>query len=230
MAHTNILSCSLQQALLPNHKREILGHLWDLNSLPRDLTDASSWGDGYFLYYKEQCTATTPNFQEMQGISTHQDVVDIAHCLRNPDATRRSVKGSVTQVSSDSEAGDPESRMLRSINFAVRLWLMLDVGDYLSGFTLGQTQLHWGNQTIRSLIESEFNKKSVLESKTKLEKMFNAYSLETVAGIKIYWTNNLADHLRMMDDDSMVAIFHHAFFLQCHKTWYAVHIKTLHKD
>lgn len=229
MAHTNILSCGLQQALLPNHKHEILGHLWDLDSLSGGLTDVSGWGNGYFHYYKEQCTAITPNFQVL-GISTHQDVVDIALCLRNPEATRQSVKNSLTQLSQDSISSDPDNRMRRSMNFAVRLWLMLDVGDYLSGFIPGQTQLHWGDESLRSLIESEFNVNFVLESKIKLEKMFNAYSLERVAGIKIYWTNNLADHLRMMDDDSRVAIFHHAFFLQCHKTWYALNIIMLNRD
>jgi hypothetical protein len=116
------------------------------------------------------------------------------------------------------------------MNFAVRMWLMLYVGDYLSGFTPEQTQLHWEGESIRSLIESEFNVNFVLESKVKLEKIFNAYSLETVSGIKIYWTNNLADHLRMMDDDRRVAVFHHAFFLQCHKTWYVRSIKAPNGD
>src|SRR5579871_838220 len=117
MAHPNTLSCDLQRALPPNHIREILGHLWDLDSLPRHLTEVPGWGDSYLYYYKEQCKATIPNFQERLGISTHKNVVDVAHCLRDPKATRQSVKNSLTQVLRDSISSDIENRMLRCMNF-----------------------------------------------------------------------------------------------------------------
>jgi hypothetical protein len=51
----------------------------------------------------------------------------------------------------------------------------------------------------------------------KLEKLFNARSLERIGGISIDWTNNLADHLRVKDDRNdkiKVAIFHYASFLK----------------
>jgi hypothetical protein len=48
----------------------------------------------------------------------------------------------------------------------------------------------------------------------KLEKSFNALNVQRIGGIKIWWTNNLADHLRMMDDDKAVFVFHHASFLE----------------
>lgn len=229
MAHPRIVDRGLQHAVLPDHKRELLGHLWDLDSLPERLTQVPGWGDSYLFYYKNQCEAINPNPQEVLGISTHQNVVDIARCLRDPTATRQSVKNDLPQVSSDLICSNPDSRMLKSVNFVVRLWLMLDVGDYLGGFMPGQTQLQWGDETIRSLIESEFSLNPTLDSKIKLEKTFTAYTLERVARIKIYWTNNLADHLRMMDDDKRVAVFHHAFFLQCHKTWYALSIEIPNK-
>ena len=49
----------------------------------------------------------------------------------------------------------------------------------------------------------------------KLEKIFNAGNLGRIAGIEIEWTNNLADHLRVVDEDKKVAIFYHASFLEC---------------
>ena len=45
----------------------------------------------------------------------------------------------------------------------------------------------------------------------KLERLFNARTIERIAGIKITWTSNLADHLRLLDDDTGVVIFHNAF-------------------
>ncbi|KAF2178669.1 hypothetical protein K469DRAFT_731671 [Zopfia rhizophila CBS 207.26] len=45
--------------------------------------------------------------------------------------------------------------------------------------------------------------------------MFTASNLERIAGIQIKLTDNLADHLRMIDkEDKFVAIFHHASFLK----------------
>jgi hypothetical protein len=48
----------------------------------------------------------------------------------------------------------------------------------------------------------------------KLEKIFIARNLGRIAGIEIQFTNNLADHLRLMnEDDKKVTIFHNASFL-----------------
>jgi hypothetical protein len=59
----------------------------------------------------------------------------------------------------------------------------------------------------------------------KLEKQFNALNLQRIAGIRISWTDNLADHLRMMDGDKTVAVFYHASFLEYQKHRY-VHPKS----
>jgi hypothetical protein len=59
----------------------------------------------------------------------------------------------------------------------------------------------------------------------KLEKQFNALNLQRIAGIRISWTDNLTDHLRMMDDDKTVAVFYHASFLKYQKHKY-VHPKS----
>jgi hypothetical protein len=221
MATSDFLNSSLQQFLPTNLKQEVLGRLWELEKLPEGLTEASGWGDGYFVYYKEQCVATASGKQELPGISTHENVFATVHFLRDPGATRQSIKDKLIRKYPDLASSDYDDWIFKSVNFAVRLWLMLDVGDYMSGVLPGQTRLCWGEESIRNLINSEFNINPVLDSNIKLEKMFNACNLERLAGIKICWTNNLADHLRMMDDDRRVAIFHHAFFLQCHKTWYA---------
>jgi hypothetical protein len=59
----------------------------------------------------------------------------------------------------------------------------------------------------------------VLKEHVKLEKLFNAYNLSRIARIEVVWTSNLADHLRMQDDDTRVAIFQHAFFLENQLGW-----------
>lgn len=42
--------------------------------------------------------------------------------------------------------------------------------------------------------------------------MFTARNLERVAGIRVIWTSNLADHLHLEDDDTSVRIFYHVSF------------------
>lgn len=229
MAAPDILSCGLRVPLSSQHKRAILGYLWDFKKLPKNLNDDTGCGESYFLYYKDQCTATSQDNHAILGISKHKHVVDIVGLLQEPRANRQSIKESMREKIPNQKSVDYDNSMLKSVNFVVRLWLMLDVGDYLRGFIPG-TQLHWGDESIRNLIDSEFNATHERKSKVKLEKKFNAYNIEKVAGIKIFWTNNLADHLRMMNDDTKVAVFHHAFFLQCHKTWYVLEVNAPSRD
>ncbi|KAK0627397.1 hypothetical protein B0T14DRAFT_535243 [Immersiella caudata] len=49
---------------------------------------------------------------------------------------------------------------------------------------------------------------------TRLPKSFNAWTIEMIGGIRTGFTDNLADHLLLVEDDSKVLIFHHASFLE----------------
>ena len=101
-----------------------------------------------------------------------------------------------------------------SINLAARLLLMIEFGNLSYAFSGGK-QLVWNHGTLKEFVQEYFCASPTLgHDRIKLEKMFNARNLGRVAGIEIKWTNNLADHLRMMEDDKRVAIFHHASFLE----------------
>lgn len=56
-----------------------------------------------------------------------------------------------------------------------------------------------------------------MDERVKLEKIFNAKNLGQIAGIDIIWTDNIADHLRVSDEDQKVALFHHVCFLEYQK-------------
>jgi hypothetical protein len=61
----------------------------------------------------------------------------------------------------------------------------------------------------------------VTDGNTRFEAVFSAFHMEDKADMKICWTNNLDDHLRVVnDDDKMVPIFHHASFLKYQITNY----------
>lgn len=67
---------------------------------------------------------------------------------------------------------------------------------------------------MQSFVANNFNAPQALSREhVKLEKVFIGRNLRRIAGINIVWTDNLADHLRMLEHDTQVAIFHHGFFL-----------------
>jgi hypothetical protein len=67
-------------------------------------------------------------------------------------------------------------------------------------------------------ISKNFSPDHELNTPVKLSKIFNACNLQRISGIRVAWTSNLADHLSMRDDDTRVVIFHHATFLEYHRT------------
>ncbi|KAL8877912.1 MAG: hypothetical protein Q9198_004171 [Flavoplaca austrocitrina] len=76
--------------------------------------------------------------------------------------------------------------------------------------------LHPGlNNRQPNLVNTVFPPPSSLDT-VKLPQTFTAANLEKIAGIRIVWTNNLADHLLLRDDDTKVMLFHHvsALYLQ----------------
>jgi hypothetical protein len=97
---------------------------------------------------------------------------------------------------------------------------MIDVGELKHGFVPGQKSLLWDHGTLKDVLEERFGLPTATPLRVvrvKLDRIFNARNLERIAGLQIVWTDNISDHLRLMVDDTRIAIFHHAFFLEHHK-------------
>ena len=106
-----------------------------------------------------------------------------------------------------------------SINLVARLMLMVRIGKVPHECSKGG-YLNWEEGDLREFVYNCFAPPVTRgHDRIKLEKSFNALNLQRIGGIKIWWTENLADHLRMVDDDKGIFIFHHASFLehQLHK-------------
>lgn len=107
-----------------------------------------------------------------------------------------------------------------TLSLVVRLMLMVEVGslEKSSGFVYQPSYrplLEWTENDLTSLARRLFpfspqiDCGGVLDSTT-----FDAWSLENVAGIKIEFTDNLADHLRLFNDDTQLYVFHHVAYLE----------------
>ena len=91
---------------------------------------------------------------------------------------------------------------------------MITIGNFEYGFS-SRPDLEWTNGSLKDFVHDYFNGAiEVGYEKVKFEKSFNARNLNRIDGIEIIWTDNLADHLKMIGDDTQVAIFHYASFLK----------------
>jgi hypothetical protein len=227
MATNDALKCNISEPILkPNTKCAILEHLWDVKNTPADSFYNQSQCDSYFSYYGKQCSNALATYGLHALLSTHQDIIDVILQLKDLNSTREAIKEGLLashchlpHLMEDS----CERLICAAIDLAIRLWLMIDVGETLHCFTPGQKSLLWESGPLRDLIKAQFGPIANIKcTRIKLEKIFTARNLERIAGLRIVWTSNLADHLRLVhdytSDDAGIKIFHHVSFLEHHRT------------
>lgn len=159
-------------------------------------------------WYEEQCN------DRIGAVSTttHSTLVDIVCFLKSRNKAKESIRKEIKAIlpAYDDEIIDT------LISLSARLWTMCCIGEIKQCLTLGQT-LTWQDGSLPQLLASRFSTCLAVKEDVVLPKSFNAMSCEKVAGIRIRWTSNLLDHLKMTDEDQTVHIFHHAAFLELHK-------------
>ncbi|KAK0622958.1 hypothetical protein B0T14DRAFT_535954 [Immersiella caudata] len=91
---------------------------------------------------------------------------------------------------------------------------MCNFGDAGHGFS-SRDHLPWSShKTLRQAIAQHFQREKKLQpDNPRIRRLFTARHLVCIGGLKVRWTNNLMDHLRLSDDDRAVFIFHNADFL-----------------
>lgn len=126
------------------------------------------------------------------------------------DATRE-------EVSDTLRAANPlssEDLCEQSIDFTARLLLMLKLG-VIKHQAIPRRCLRWSDGSLKGYLNTHFSEGPKLGcDRVRLEKAFNAWSIAMIGGIEIDFTDNLADHLLLVDDDTKLLIFHHASFLE----------------
>lgn len=200
----------------PSTKCEILSSMWDLNIDSTIFHDSDCNYDAYFMYYQEQCNLALHDNGRHIWARTHRDLIEVIRLLKN-QLTRHVIKQLLRSKLAQPRPLNEEEVLDSSIDLAARLLLMMEFGNLQYGFS-GLTKLAWTTRDgpLKDFIANHFEVSGEYgKEKIKLERKFNARSLGRIAGIKIEWTRNLADHLRLIDDENKVLIFHHASFLEC---------------
>jgi hypothetical protein len=192
---------------------EIIEQFWGSNALPKQLHNGEAGLglnlDLYFNYYTYQCGLALHDGGRHVSARTHQHIIDIVQLFKKP-LTRDALTQLLPMPSSPNEG----EKRHGSVDLAARLLLMIDIGSLQYGFS-GRKQLVWDRSSLKDFVHDHFSVPPTLgHGHVKLEKMFNARNLGQIAGVEILWTNNLTDHLRMIDEDKKLYIFHHASFLE----------------
>jgi hypothetical protein len=203
--------------LFPKTKQTILNTFFDRSNIIDD--HGMPLCESYLSYYRALVESSRP----YSITETHHNIVNLVELLKNSDAIRSSVENALRSRLLVHELQDSAEILIDSINLGIRLFLMISTGEFRrighSMIVSGETRFDWKAGNIKALVESHFTPQTSMKESVKLEKIFNARNLEHIAGLEIRWTNNLADHLRMRDDDTAVEIFHHASFLRSHHNW-----------
>lgn len=209
------LDRSAREPIPPGQRYAVVEALWPM----RTPTSVPEWDDwtAYFQYYTVQCRkAIEWRSGEYTTVRMHSDLVSIAKDLRNGTPKEQILAG-LRCLDTQQRSFEAKTNMAEgSLRLCVRLVIMVDIGPISRESYQGTTPLRWnGEQSdIGSLLVSHFQKSSALPGRNKFEESFTAFNLQRLAGLEILWTDNLVDHLRLIENDTKLYIFHHVAFLR----------------
>ncbi|KAF2251726.1 hypothetical protein BU26DRAFT_242284 [Trematosphaeria pertusa] len=207
------VAASLLEPLSASTKSAVIDAFWGPipARLSRSCDDCQL--EQFWEFYTKECEHALHDGGRHVFVRTHQDILDIVALLkkqRSRDEIRDFLRWKLTNVYPN------EDELLDcSIDLAAGLLLMIDFGHLHYGFS-GRLRLNWTKGPLKDCLERHFCEAPVLGHQgVKLQRVFNALNLQRIAGVDIIPTDNLADHLRLTDDDTKLYIFHHASVLKC---------------
>lgn len=194
-------------------RQVIINRIFGLNLGDGDFAARDNGLSAYFNdWFEEQCEAASGEV----SIGTLEGLLDFISYLQSTNGSQHKIS---SQLSSTS--GNLDTASIASINLAARIWLSISVGSLSHYVTPGQDYNLWENNwehgKLSKAVHDTLWPKVQSTERVKLPKVFTAANLETIAGIKVQWTSNLADHLSLRDDDTKVMLYHQASFLELHK-------------
>jgi hypothetical protein len=200
----------LHEPLDSGTKRQISLLFWPLSSVQPNDMDLSP----YFTYYAKQCHHALHDQGKHILARTHQHILDVSRDLEQY-CDRDIAKSHVKRLFTSPNHPHEDEILNNTVDLAARIYTMVNIGGGKYAIS-GHCQLEWEDGNLKDFLSNHFDQKPELDKGSiKLERGFKACKLQKIAGINIQWTDNLADHLRLVDDeDKTVAIFHHASFLK----------------
>ncbi|KAK8085472.1 hypothetical protein PG997_006743 [Apiospora hydei] len=178
----------------------------------------------YLQYYSTQCRQFLLDGGMHVSVSTHNDIVHLASIFHQNPA-----RGDILQTyvaSSLEKAADAEAASC-AVNLCARLLLMVAIGNPPNSLP-GPNTIHWEDGSLSDFTEGCFGVQHQLNPENaQISKTMTMLNLQKIGGMEIEWTPNLADHLRLVDDDRRVLVFSCISFLKFHTKHAASSIQPL---
>jgi len=218
VADPDPLSIPLTEDLtnLPFVKNTIITALWGENIPEEQYAYNEPRFIAYLKYYENECrhSARTVPF------STHRQTLDaiiaISDARQKPFDDVRNILATSCPTFATSQ---PESQTL-GVTLCLRLWLMINIRDRRDGgIVAGVRDIEWNDSiSVASFIQSSLPDGSATFStdEKSFDDEFNVLSLKRLAGVRLVFTDNLADHLVFHRDTRRLHIFRCGYFLALH--------------
>ena len=221
-----LLSHDPEDALDKSLQDHIISSLWP--------SQENTHPSVYLKYLQLECETWTRSATTF-AVETYRDFLDLVdHLKRNRHAPRNSpiVLGFFPRLSSTQERlpsplQDTSRQSLHlplrdryascesaiaeaSIFLVVRLWLMLNVGPLDTDTFVPGTSLEWPeDQSLDDVIKGCFQTADLGPKVSQWRTSLNASSIERIGGFEIIWTDNLADHLYLSEENDTISVYHH---------------------
>jgi hypothetical protein len=197
-------------------RSDFISQLWPEPS-PRSYGgDEANW-DAFFNYYERECRAALADEGRHFGARNHKDILRWAKAVRTEpkrDDVRDSILADFEPPQTPNERDDTERKLEGSVKISARILAMVNVGT-LQFNASKQRQVEWeSGQSLCEAIKNHFHAcTSSFPKDIVFSPQFTACGHIREARIGILWTDNLADHLRLVNHDSKICVFHHVSFL-----------------
>lgn len=175
----------------------------------------------YFAYYNEElgllCRGISEASWQINGLAVqnYEDLFHVVNLLRSSGDSRRPEirQRMLLRFHSSDVVG-----INRSINLAIRLWLMINMQDReFSGLRHEATPVQWDDEsTLSTFLQSLFphSRWQISAQSNRLGPHFTAAFMKDVCGLTIEWTTSLHDHLRLDRFRKALKVFPYKCHLQ----------------
>jgi hypothetical protein len=175
----------------------------------------------YFEYYIEELKLLRMGISEEArqtkslAVKTYEDIFYVVNVLRdNGDSKRPELRSLLrSRFRSSDDLG-----LDRSINLAIRLWLMINTLETkFGGIRHEATCVQWDDETtLRAFFRKLFpqSRWQITARSSRLGPHFTAAFMQRVCDLKIEWTTSLQDHLRLDRRRKALKIFPYKCYLQ----------------
>ncbi|KAL8752396.1 MAG: hypothetical protein Q9199_005775 [Rusavskia elegans] len=215
---------SLQELSLSNPlissplKQQFLHEVFRTNSSLHEIENTDRGYQAFFSRFDSLRNAAANRHRAIDSC-TFADFFWVVNVLRSNNKPRRELEKAVAErLDKDINHSSLESVF---IDFAASVWSLVIIGRS-AAYNFYDDPIAWEasmflhpglNNQQPNLINTVFSPPSFLDT-VKLPQSFTAANLEKIGGIQVLWTDNLADHLLLRDDDTKVMLFHHVSALR----------------